>query len=689
MKRLNRLKDEISPYLLQHAANPVAWHPWNEQAFIEARELDRAVFVSIGYSTCHWCHVMARECFEDEEVARAMNAAFICIKVDREELPHIDAVYMSVCQMMTGSAGWPLTVIMTPDKQPFFAATYLPKHSRQGIIGMMELIPVIEKAWKTNREDLVHSAHLISLAVKDALREKPGDFPDRELIHLAFEELSGRFSPTYGGFGEAPKFPCPHNIMFLLRYHRRTGDSRALNMATKTLDAMRMGGIYDHIGFGFHRYATDARWLVPHFEKMLYDQALAAITYTEAYLATGRKRYRKTAEEVLTYVLRDMASQDGTFFSAQDADTEGSEGAYYRWTDRELRSILNRDDHLLAVSAFSLQNRPEAREAQNTGEGVLHMTQSPKRTAEHLGMDEAAFYARLEQIRMVLFEKRSERTRPFKDELVLTDWNGLMIAALAKAGKAFGSRAYTDAAARAADFILRNMTDMEGYLFHLHRAGRTSGEATASDYAFFIWGLLELYGAGFDMRYLDSAAQLTRRCIERCWDSTEGGLFLASEGSSAVIARIKESYDQALPSSNSVFLLDLIWLSRITGDADLELKARQTLQAFSQTFSRAPSSHAFMMLGLDLLLGPIVEVVLSGGMDSTDMQEKLAALRSRFLPHVIVMHRPEKTAGELPEHLRDKVPHGSRTTAYVCSNRACLAPTTDTREMIELVMNTL
>ncbi|HHO76995.1 MAG TPA: thioredoxin domain-containing protein [Deltaproteobacteria bacterium] len=686
MERHNRLKEEISPYLLQHAANPVAWRPWNEEAFTEAQDLDKAVFLSIGYSSCHWCHVMARECFEDDEVARLMNDAFICVKVDREELPHIDATYMTACQMMTGNAGWPLTIIMTPDKQPFFAATYLPKHSRQGLIGLMELIPIIDNTWKTNQKDLIHSARRISAAVADALKSEPGSIPDKSLVQHGFEGLAAGFSPTYGGFGDAPKFPAPHNIMFLLRYHRRFRDSRALNMATRSLDAMRMGGIFDHVGFGFHRYSTDAKWLVPHFEKMLYDQALAAIAYTEAYLATGRGSYQRTAREILTYVLREMVSAEGLFFSSQDADTEGSEGKFYVWTDQELRSILNKEDYLFATKAYSLQKQGNLSTAFAHDKIILHMNTPPERTAEHLGMDDTTLSKRLEQIRAALFEKRSMRARPFTDESTLTDINGLMIAALARAGQTFSSREYLEAAAKAADCILENIKDSKGRLLHVYRPGRPGAEASAKDYAFLIWGLIELYEAVFDLKYLNCASALARECIEYYWDNKDGGIFLTSCESDVVIARIKDSHDGALPSSNSVFLLDLILLARITGDTDLEQKAYDTAKAFSKTMATSPSSHIFMLMGLDLLLGPACEVVLSSSTDTGGIEEKLLALRSRFLPHVVVVHRPDEATKGLPEHIKDKSPQDNKTTAYVCSNRSCLAPTTDTAEMIRLVM---
>ncbi len=685
MTGINRLAAEISPYLQQHAGNPVAWFPWNDEAFETARSQDKPIFLSIGYSTCHWCHVMAHECFEDEEVARLMNEAFIPVKVDREELPHIDAVYMNVCQLLTGSGGWPLTIIMTPDKKPFFAATYLPKHSRQGLIGLMELIPLIGRAWQTTRADLLRSAEEISRAVAHARSETCGDDPGEHALHQAFQWLSGTFSSAYGGFGDAPKFPVPHNIMFLLRYAERTGEGQALFMAERTLDAMRMGGIYDHIGFGFHRYATDRKWLVPHFEKMLYDQALLAIAYTEAFLATARTGYKKTAEEIIEYVLRDLAGEGGLFFSAEDADSEGREGKFYLWTDSELRSLLGKEDYAIARKAYCCAeagNFPEGRAQQ---ENILHLEDTAGGIAKNLGMEEETLVRRLEQIRAILLAHRSRRVRPFRDNKALTDWNGLMIAALAKAYQAFGNENHVRAAQRAATFILERMVSTEGRLSHVFRAGEVRTDALADDYAFFIWGLIELYEATFDPAYLDAALGLARTCIEHYWDHEQGGFFLTADDAGVVLSRTKDAHDGALPSANSVLVYDLARLARMTGDDELGHTAHQTARAFSGSINSSPAAYTFMLAGLDFLLGPAQEIVIAGSPESPDTHEMLRALQRRFLPRTVVMMPPRDKTRSVLDHARDKVPLGNRATAYVCSEKTCRPPTTVPAEMIALV----
>ena len=685
MTNTNRLKGEISPYLLQHANNPVAWFPWKEEAFSEARKRDKPIFLSIGYSTCHWCHVMAHECFEDEEIADLMNDAFISIKVDREELPHIDAIYMNACQIMTGSGGWPLTIIMTPEKRPLFAATYLPKYSRQGLIGLMDLIPRIDSIWKEKRKEVLDSAETIAHMVADVLAQEGGGVAGEHLLHDTFNALAKRFSPEYGGFGHAPKFPMPHTIMFLLRYYKRSGDGRALAMAEKTLSSMSMGGIYDHIGYGFHRYSTDGRWLVPHFEKMLYDQALLTISYTEAFQATGKNQYRQTAEEILQYVLRDMVSPDGFFFSAEDADSEGREGKFYLWKDRELRSILDRDDYLLAARAFSVCEAGNFTSQEGQGENIIHLSETPSRIAASLGIDEDSLLKRLAQIRYLLFEKRDIRARPFKDDKALTDWNGLMIAALAKACQAFGRPEYLHAAKKAAGFVLDTMVSPEGSLFHMFREGSPRGAATANDYACLIWGFIELYTSSFNPLYLEHAVALTNTCIEHYLDSEGGGFFLTSDEAEVVIARTKESYDSALPSSNSVLALNLARLAKITGDTLFEQTAHRITAAFAQRLVQVPDAHTFMMAGLDFLLGPTHEVVISGDPERSDTQEMLHAMRYRFLPNVSVMLRTDEDVGTLLGHVKDKESIGGRATAYVCTDRSCREPTTDVQVMLDFL----
>ena len=511
--RANRLAREKSPYLLQHANNPVDWYAWGDEAFEKAKEEDKPIFLSIGYSTCHWCHVMEKESFEDDETAQLMNDTFVSIKVDREERPDIDHVYMTVCQMMTGSGGWPLNVIMTPDRKPFFATSYLPKQSIYGRLGMDDLSRQVKKLWTESRDQVLDSSEKVMLALNRIQEDSPGQSLGKEVLNTAFRQLSQNYDPKHGGFGNAPKFPTAHNMLFLLRYWKRTGDDSALRMVEGTLKAMRQGGIYDQIGFGFHRYSTDERWLVPHFEKMLYDQAMLAMIYTEAYQATGKEDYATTANEIFTYVLRDMTAVEGGFFSAEDADSEGEEGKFYVWTMDEIRNLLDSSEAELVTEVYraaDVGNFHEEATGQLTGSNILHMRQSLHETALRLGIPPEELKTRLEQARLKLFEAREKRIHPYKDDKILTDWNGLMIAALSKAAQVFDRPDYANAAMKAADFILSTLRAPDGRLLHRYRDGEAGMPPNVDDYVFMIWGLLELYEATFEIRYLKTALDLNQ-----------------------------------------------------------------------------------------------------------------------------------------------------------------------------------
>ena len=439
-KRYNGLINEKSPYLLQHATNPVDWHPWGDEAFEKARKEDKPIFLSIGYSTCHWCHVMERESFEDEEAAALLNDAFVSIKVDREERPDIDGIYMAVCQMLSGRGGWPLTILMTPDRKPFFAATYIPKTGRFGRPGLMELIPQVKILWETKKAEIVGSADQIVARLMEVSSVESGEALGEQVLRSGYENLAQQFDGRHGGFGSAPKFPTPHNFLFLLRYARRTGGGHALEMVEKTLQAMRLGGIYDHVGFGFHRYSTDPMWLVPHFEKMLYDQAMLAMAYTEAYQLTHNEEYARTAQEIFTYVLRDMTSEQGGFFSAEDADSEGEEGKFYLWSESEMEQLLGKEDARLMATIFNTQpagNFVDEASGHRGGGNILHLTQPLGELAPTLGLTPDELAARAEAARKTLFKAREARVHPSKDDKVLTDWNGLMIAAMARGAQVF------------------------------------------------------------------------------------------------------------------------------------------------------------------------------------------------------------------------------------------------------------
>ena len=560
-KTMNRLQHEKSPYLLQHANNPVDWYPWGEEAFEKARKEDKPILLSIGYSTCHWCHVMEYESFEDEEVAALMNETFVSIKVDREERPDIDNIYMTVCQLLSqGGCGWPLNVFMTPDKKPFYAATYVPKNSRYGRLGMMELIPRIAEVWKNNREEILKSAESTTQSLTlatDPTRIQAGEELDSKTLKKTYEQLESRYDPAHGGFGNRPKFPTPHNLLFLLRYGQRTGNQKAIDMVSKTLESMSNGGIFDHIGFGFHRYSTDSEWLVPHFEKMLYDQALLALAYTEAYQLTKNKGFKQTAEQIFTYVLRDMTSPDGGFYSAEDADSEGEEGKFYLWSQQEIIEILGKKEAELVINIYNTEpggNFTDEVSGEKPGTNILHLNKNPDQAAMALGISRDELDSRINESRQKLFDVREKRIHPSKDDKIITDWNGLMIAAFAKAGRVFENKKYTDAAEKAADFINSKLTK-DGRLLHRYRGGDAAILANIDDYAFFIWGLLELYESTFNIVYLKEAISLTDQMIKYFWDDTNYGFFFTPSDGEKLLVKQKEIYDGAVPSGNAVAMI--------------------------------------------------------------------------------------------------------------------------------------
>ena len=695
MRKPNRLIREKSPYLLQHAYNPVDWYPWGKEAFEKAKKEDKPIFLSIGYSTCHWCHVMEKESFEDPEVAKLINEVFVPIKVDREERPDIDNVYMKVCQLISqGGCGWPLNVILTPDGKPFFVATYIPKENRFGRIGMLDLIPRIKEFWETRRKDILDSAVQITSVleqISQGTERLGGEDLDASTLTLAYEQLARNFDSAYGGFSQAPKFPTPHNLLFLLRYWKRSGDGRALWMVEKTLQAMRLGGIYDHVGFGFHRYSTDSKWLVPHFEKMLYDQALIAMAYTEAYQATGRLEYRETASEIFTYVLRDMTSPEGGFYSAEDADSEGEEGKFYLWTEEEIRELLGEEAELI-IKIFNVEkegNFSEEASGRRTGRNILYLRKPLADISASLNIPFEELKARVERAREKLFSYREKRIHPGKDDKILTDWNGLMIAALAKGGIVFDEPRYLEAARCAVDFILNRLTTPDGRLLHRYREGEAAVVATLDDYAFFIWGLIELYEATFDIGYLKIALRLNDDMIKHYWDEKNGGFYLTPDDGEALIVRPKEIYDGAVPSGNSVAMLNLLRLAKITANPDFERRAIGIVRAFSRVVKQLPLAHTQLMIALDFALGPSYEVVVVGKPGSEDTIRMLKSLQRPFIPNkVVVFCSTEKDypgIEEIAEFAKNYSTLNGKATAYVCINYECGLPTTDVDNMLKML----
>ncbi|MFC1508835.1 thioredoxin domain-containing protein [Candidatus Omnitrophota bacterium] len=691
-KQQNRLITEKSPYLFQHADNPVNWYPWGDEAFEKARKEDKPIFLSIGYSTCHWCHVMAHESFESLEVADLMNDVFVSIKVDREERPDIDSVYMTVCQMMTGSGGWPLTIIMTPDKKPFYAATYIPKNTRHGRIGMIELIPRINEYWSLRREELERVTEDIQEALQKVSAASSGALPDESTMKQAYEQLSTRFDTRNGGFGSAPKFPTPHTLYFLLRHWKRTGDEHSLEMVEKTLETMRRGGIYDHIGYGFHRYSTDAEWLVPHFEKMLYDQALLALAYTEGYLATGHEEYARTAREIFDYVLRDMTSPEGGFYTAEDADSEGEEGKFYVWDYEEIRQLLTPDELQVVVNVFTIKkdgNYLDEASRKKTNTNILHLTKPLKHHAADMNITEQELSTRIETIRQKLFHNRENRIHPGKDDKILTDWNGLMIAALAYGSRAFDIPSYAEAAQRAADFTLNNLRTHDGRLLHRYKDGEAAISAHLDDYAFLIWGLIELYETTYDLNYLNHALALNNDMTKHFLDKENGGFYFTADDSEKLLIRQKQSYDGALPSGNSVAMLNLLRLGRLTYSSDLEDKAVEIGRHFSRNIMQSPTAFTFLMVAVDFLTGPSYEVVIAGNPQADDTKEMIRTLQRQFIPNTVVLFKNPEQEPSAHDPLAGLTMHYTseegKATAYVCQNFVCKLPTTDNGTMLELL----
>ncbi len=606
MTSTNQLIHEKSPYLLQHARNPVNWQPWGDEAFAAAAAADKPLFLSVGYATCHWCHVMERESFENPEVAAALNDTFVCVKVDREERPDIDAVYMAACHLMGGRGGWPLTVLLIPDRKPFFAATYLPPDSRFGQIGVLDLCRQIKALWVSERSKILNAADEVAARLASSFAFQHSEVLDMQPIETACTELCKRFDADYGGFEPAPKFPSPHRLLFLLQRFEKNGDIAALKMAETTLSAMRCGGIWDHVGFGFHRYSTDAQWLLPHFEKMLYDQALTALAYMGAFQLTQNPLYAQAAEAVFAYVLRDMTSKSGAFFTAEDADSEGREGQFYVWTDDEFHDVVSDVPHWKSI----LNVRPEGNfHDEATGKpslsNILHTGKPLTWWAQRLNVSESDLEAQWTELRQKLFDIRSRRVHPFKDDKVLTDWNGLMIAAFSGATGPLRRKDYEQAAERAANFVLSRLSDATGCLYHRYRDGQAAIPGFADDYAFVIYGLLALYDATHRSRWLEEAVRLQTLMDEKFLDGDSGGYFM-TEDTRELPARPKELYDGAMPSANSVSLVNLNTLFLRTGGNRWRDKAMKLAHAFGGTVSAQPLAFTFFLTGLDALLQAVI-----------------------------------------------------------------------------------
>jgi uncharacterized protein YyaL (SSP411 family) len=615
---------------------------------------------------------MEEECFNDQEVADQLNQSFVCIKVDREERPDLDAAYMAVCQAMGRNCGWPLNILMTPKLNPFFAASYIPKHSRSGLVGMLDLVLQVMQIWKMQRSQLEIVGADIKSRIEAMEKRTPQKELGKEVLQDAYDRLTLDFDSENGGFGSAPKFPRPHNLLFLLRYYARTGEKKALDMTEKTLRQMRLGGIFDQIGLGFHRYSTDAEWLVPHFEKMLYDQAMLTLVYLEAYQVSGAGKFMITAKETIDYCIRTLTSQQGGFYSAQDADSEGEEGKYYLWTMQEILDALPPSDADLAVHLFGL--KAEGNFPGSNGKNILHLAEPLDELASYKGLTLDELIVRLGKIQNILFEAREKRAAPAVDDKVLTDWNGLMIAALAKAGNVLKQPNYISAAVKTADFILHQMRQGDA-LYHRYAKGQTAIDGFLDDYAFLTFGLIELYEATFEDKYLQAAADLTKTMVAKFWDKNGG--FYQTQNSEAAMPKIKQLYDGATPSGNSVALLDLLWLSRLTNEPIYDTMAVQMNRTFAQEIEGAPEAYTFFLSAVDFLIGSSYGVTLVGDLKEKDTSEMLNALRKHYLPTtVLAFKHPSKTGLGYPQI-------EGKATAYVCQNQTCLPPTNSLLEMLE------
>lgn len=673
----NRLLHETSPYLQQHAYNPVEWYPWGPEALARAKELDRPIFLSVGYSACHWCHVMEHESFENEAVAALMNEHYVNIKVDREERPDLDQIYMNAVQLMTRRGGWPMSVFLTPDLKPFFGGTYWPPESRMGMPGFREILLKVAEAWRERRSDVERGADELTDSVRQ-IGIQAGDPTDLDdgLLRRAMQRLISITDRRHGGFGGAPKFPHAMDLRLLLRCWKRFGDGDALDAARLTLDKMAAGGIYDHLGGGFHRYSTDERWLVPHFEKMLYDNALLVPAYLEAYQATGHADYARVARETLDYVLHEMTQPQGGFYSTQDADSEGVEGKFFVWSEGEIEQLLGADDARIFNYCYDVT--PDGNwEEQN----ILNRPKTDAQAAKVLGIAENELAAVLARCRQTLLDVRARRIAPGRDDKVLAGWNGMMLSALSLGYQVLEESRYRDAACRAADFLLATLRTADGTLLHSYKDGQARFNGYLDDYACLIDGLVDVYQASFEPRYLDAAIDLAGKMLTLFYDDREQGFFYTASNHETLIARNKDSHDGSTPSGNSTAATALLRLGRLSGRSDFEQKAVSTLEFLSGLLAQAPTAAGQALLALDFLLGPTREIAIIDGTREEETAEVLRALYRRFVPNKVVARKKAATAeGSLPTALapllKGKTARGGAATIYICEHCACGLPVT-------------
>jgi uncharacterized protein YyaL (SSP411 family) len=697
----NRLIREKSPYLLQHAHNPVDWYPWGEEAFEKARRENKPIFLSVGYSTCHWCHVMERESFESAEVAEFLNRWFVPVKVDREERPDVDRIYMTFVQATTGGGGWPMSVWLTPDLKPFYGGTYFPPEDTYGRPGFLSVLKRIAELWQRDHERIAESGRRLIDELERHLRSDgaAGVLGDG-VFDAAFNQFRRSFDAQLGGFGGAPKFPRPVVHQFLVRYWARTGNREALEMVLLTLRRMAAGGIADQLGGGFHRYSVDDRWFVPHFEKMLYDQAQLAVSYLEAFLITGEKFYADVARDVLEYVLRELTSPDGAFYSAEDADSaidaarpeEKGEGAFYLWSRAEIDELLGSPVADWFAFVYGVEQAGNVRydpHGEFAGKNILYQAHTIEEAARHFGTDHEVVQAAMAEARRKLLEARARRPRPHRDDKILTSWNGLMISAFALAAQALGDERYLEAARRAARFILDKLWDPAGgTLLRRYRDGEAAIAGFLDDYAFLIAGLLDLYEACFELEFLKTAGRLAERMIELFEDAAQGGFYATAEGDASLVLRLKDDYDGAEPSGNSVAAVALARLAEMTGRGEFRRSAERAVEAFASRLVSLPVSLPLMLVAADFLRARPRQILLAGAKNDPATLELAREVWRRFLPQrVLLLVDPaarEALAAQLPVAAQ-VAPIDGKAAAYVCENYACRLPVTEGKQLAELL----
>ncbi len=693
MEFTNRLINEASPYLLQHAHNPVDWYPWSDEALTKAKVEHKPIFLSIGYSACHWCHVMEHESFEDESIAKLLNDNFISIKVDREERPDLDEIYMTSVQMMTGSGGWPMSVFLTPELKPFYGGTYFPPEDRYGRPGFKTVLNHLINSWQQKKEEVIKFSHQFTEQIRknSGLSSRGQGEIRRDLLEHAAANLNESYDTEFGGFGDAPKFPPSKSITFLLRYYHHTKDKKYLNIINTTLQKMAYGGMYDQIGGGFHRYSVDDHWLVPHFEKMLYDNALLSQVYLEAYQLTKNPLYKRITEEILKYVADEMTNEDGGFFSSEDADSEGKEGIFYTWDNRELMEILGDENGTVFCTYFNIKKRGNfsSHESYHKNLNIPHIDSLPESTAKKLGLSVQDLQLKINKMRSKLFLVRNQRVHPGKDDKIITAWNSLMISSYAKAYQILEDDNYLNLAQKTADFILKHMVNA-GELSRIHRNGLTKISGNFNDYSYFITALIDLYESDFDIRWIKTANNLTKKMISKFWDDTHGGFYFTEDGQDDLIVRTKPTYDGAIPSGNSMAAMALFRLAKLLDNESYYNKAEKILKVNATSIAKAPRGYMNMLIAADFYLFPPKEIAIIGQLASSETKAILSTIHNMSIPNKVlgIVDLTMPSAGEITRLiplLKSKSQISNKTTVFVCKNFTCKLPVTSTDKLVTLL----